>query len=201
MKGGAQVAAAVGAGYLLGRTRKMRLALMIAAAGATGKLGGAPRELLQQGVKRLAASPELSKITDSVRGDLVDAARSAAMAAASSRIDSLNDRLQGVRAPGTGKRDEAGAAEDEDYIDAEEAETEEEPGEDEEAEDTGELEDTEESEESEEPEPEEEEEPEPPRRRRAAQTRSAASRSSQGRTTRTRATPARGRAPVRRTGR
>lgn len=37
MANGAKVAMAVGAGYLLGRTRKMRVALMLAAAGITGK--------------------------------------------------------------------------------------------------------------------------------------------------------------------
>ena len=36
MKGGTRVAAGVAAGYLMGRTKKMRLALMIAAAGMTG---------------------------------------------------------------------------------------------------------------------------------------------------------------------
>ncbi|MFF5992712.1 hypothetical protein [Prauserella flavalba] len=178
----------------------MRLALMIAAAGATGRLGGTPRELLQQGVKRLAASPELGKITESVRGELLDAARSAAMTAASSRIDSLNDRLQSTAGRGGKARDEE-QPEDEDYLDVEEEPEAEEAEEPEEAEDTEELEDTEESGEPEEPEPEEEEEPEPPRRRRAAAGRSSTGRSTQGRATRTRATQSRGRAPVRRTGR
>lgn len=93
MKPAPHVVVAVGIGYLLGRTRKMRLALMIAAASATGKFGGT-RQLLQQGVKRLAASPELGKITDSVRGELLESAKSAAIAAASGRIESLNSRIQ-----------------------------------------------------------------------------------------------------------
>jgi hypothetical protein len=40
MKCGTQAALAVGAGYLLGRRRKMRLAAMVAAGAATGGLGG-----------------------------------------------------------------------------------------------------------------------------------------------------------------
>ena len=93
MKPAPQVVVAVGIGYLLGRTRKGRLALMIAAASATGKFGGV-RQLLQQGAKRLAASPELGKITDSVRGELLESAKSAAITAASGRIESLNSRIQ-----------------------------------------------------------------------------------------------------------
>jgi hypothetical protein len=94
MRSGARVAMGVGAGYLLGRTRKMRLALMIAAAGANGTFGGTPRQLLQQGVKQLSASPELADIGKTVRGELLTATRSAALAAASRRVDAWSDRLQ-----------------------------------------------------------------------------------------------------------
>lgn len=107
MKPGPRVAMAVGLGYLLGRTRKMRLALMIAAAGASGRVGVGPRQLLQQGYKRLAASPELNKITDSLRGELLGAAKTAAMTAATNRIESLNSRLQDqVSVPGKRRRDD-----------------------------------------------------------------------------------------------
>ncbi|HET6500801.1 MAG TPA: hypothetical protein VFG87_08565 [Amycolatopsis sp.] len=93
MKPGGRVAAGVGLGYLLGRTRKMRLALMIAAAGATGTVRS-PRALVQQGLKQLGSSPELGKITEMARGELLNAAKSAAVSVASHRIDSLNERLQ-----------------------------------------------------------------------------------------------------------
>jgi hypothetical protein len=113
VKPGPRVVAAVGLGYLLGRTRKMRLALMIAMAGASGKFGG-PRQLLQQGVQRLAASGELAKITDSLRGELMSAAKAAAMTAATSRIDSLNSRLQDqLSIPGQRHRDDQEPPEDE----------------------------------------------------------------------------------------
>jgi hypothetical protein len=49
MKSGTRVAIGVAAGYLLGRTRKMRLALMIAAAGVTG-LGVVLRALCSNAV-------------------------------------------------------------------------------------------------------------------------------------------------------
>ncbi|MFD2420931.1 hypothetical protein [Amycolatopsis pigmentata] len=93
MKTGGRIALGVGAGYLLGRTRKMRLALMIAAAGATGTVGS-PRQLVQRGLKQLASSQELGKLTEVARDELMNAAKAAAVTAASSRIDSLNERLQ-----------------------------------------------------------------------------------------------------------
>jgi hypothetical protein len=78
---------------LLGRTKKMRLALTLAAAGATGA-AGSPRALLQRGLKQLGSSPELGELTKVARGQLVGAAKSAAITAASGRIDALNERLQ-----------------------------------------------------------------------------------------------------------
>ncbi|MBF6297179.1 hypothetical protein IU459_06430 [Nocardia amamiensis] len=85
----------MGAGYLLGRTRKMRLALTLAgAAMARRSSGGATQELLERGTSLLRSSPELAGITDTVRQQLMGAARAAAVTAASNRIDALNARLQ-----------------------------------------------------------------------------------------------------------
>lgn len=92
MKPGARVAAGVGAGYLLGRTRKMRLAFMVAAAGATGAFEGKVVPLLRKGLAQLGSSPELSKI-NTTREHLVDAAKSAAVTAATSRMNALSERL------------------------------------------------------------------------------------------------------------
>lgn len=86
-----RLACGVAIGYLLGRTRKMRLALMVA--GATGA-AGTPRQLVERGLKQLASVPEVGKLATMARGQLVDAAKTAAMTAASSRIDALNERLQ-----------------------------------------------------------------------------------------------------------
>lgn len=72
----------------------MKMALMLAAAGATGRFPGGPRDLLERGSKMLASSPEFAKIGDTVRGELVNAAKAAAVTAASQRIDSLSNRLQ-----------------------------------------------------------------------------------------------------------
>ncbi|MEU1981126.1 hypothetical protein [Nocardia sp. NPDC019395] len=93
MKGGARIAIGVGVGYLLGRTRKMRWALALAGAAMSKRSSGVAGELLEQGAASLK-SPELTKITETVRGELVDAVRSAAVTAASNRVDALNARLQ-----------------------------------------------------------------------------------------------------------
>ncbi|WP_433597540.1 hypothetical protein ACQPXH_17190 [Nocardia sp. CA-135953] len=53
-----------------------------------------PSELLERGTSLLKSSPELTQISDTVKGELVGAVRSAAVTAASNRIDALNARLQ-----------------------------------------------------------------------------------------------------------
>jgi hypothetical protein len=100
MKGGAQTALALGVGYILGRRRKMRLTTMLALGAATGgaaKLGPAA---LRQGTKYLgktdiagALGPQVTEIVNTVRGELLDAAKGAAAAAVTSRVDSLSDNL------------------------------------------------------------------------------------------------------------
>ncbi|WP_433567397.1 hypothetical protein ACQP1O_20700 [Nocardia sp. CA-151230] len=94
MKGGTRIAIGVGVGYLLGRTRKMRFALSLAGAAMAKRSSGLPGELLGRGTELLKSSPELAELTDTVRGELVGAVRSAAVTAASNRLDALNTRLQ-----------------------------------------------------------------------------------------------------------
>ena len=94
MKGGTRIAIGVGVGYLLGRTRKMRFALSLAGAAMARRSTGTPAELLERGTELLKSSSALTELTDTVRGELMDAARSAAVTAASNRIDALSERLQ-----------------------------------------------------------------------------------------------------------
>ncbi|MFC9767274.1 histone-like nucleoid-structuring protein Lsr2 [Rhodococcus jostii] len=65
MKTRGQLVVAVGAGFLLGRR-----------------------------TAKLASSPEVTKLIETVRGDLMSSAKAAAVTAVSSRIDSLSSRLQ-----------------------------------------------------------------------------------------------------------
>lgn len=90
MKCGSQIAVAVVGGYVLGRSRKTRLAALLALLAAGGKLPIDQRELL----RRTPLGGPLEKLTGDLRTQLVDAGMSVAKRAASDRIDSLSDKLQ-----------------------------------------------------------------------------------------------------------
>lgn len=124
MKCGMRMAGAVGVGYVLGRTRKMKFALMLAGVGLSGR--GGPQGLLERTTSAVGSSPELAKITETVRGELLEAARAAAVTAASNRIDSLNARLQHHPDIGAVPGD---ATQDEDNGDAYEPDQDDEPAE------------------------------------------------------------------------
>ncbi|MBF6448653.1 MULTISPECIES: hypothetical protein [Nocardia] len=94
MKGGTSIAIGVGIGYVLGRTRKMRFALGVAGAMMAKRSSDIPGELLERGTSLLKSSADLTQLTDTVRDELLGAARSAAVTAASNQLDSLNTRLQ-----------------------------------------------------------------------------------------------------------
>ena len=120
MKGSMRAATAIGVGYLLGRRRKLRTATFMAVATAVGgtTLGGM---MLKRGMKMLNNSealgkiaPQLTEITDVVRGDLLTAGKAAATAAVSNRVDSLtdslHDRAEQLRNPATTVSDAAEGA-------------------------------------------------------------------------------------------
>jgi hypothetical protein len=228
MANGAKIALAVGAGYFLGRTKKSRLALMLAAAGITGKFPSSPTDLVAHGVKSLGGSQQISGLTEQLRGELLNAAKAAALAAATSRVDALNDRLQGVASPAHASdlADQAGApvrslagnrsipTSEEDIYDVDEVDVDEEDeypsdrDDDEPSdEDEDEYEDVDAMDEDDEAEPDEEPEPAPRPRRRASRQetapkastrRSARASSDTGSTRRRRSSTTTRRAPVRR---
>lgn len=111
------VALAIGGGYLLGRKRKLRLALLLAGAAATGKLGGVATKAIKRGGALVGSSealsklsPELGNIMGTVTGDLADAGKAAVRAAATQRVnrltDSLHERAEGFRNPRDAEEDE-----------------------------------------------------------------------------------------------
>jgi hypothetical protein len=112
------VGLAIAAGYVLGRSHKMKWALALAALAGRGRLPLGAGGLLQQGAKLVSSSPEVTKLTDEMRGRLVDAGKAAAVAAVSSKIDSLSDGLRersnAMRAASTGGKGRAGARDEED---------------------------------------------------------------------------------------
>ena len=77
-----ELAAAVGAGYLLGRTRQLKTAVKIARAGQS-------QDLLTQGSKFLASSPETAQLSDSARDALLDTT-----AAANEHVEPFRARLR-----------------------------------------------------------------------------------------------------------
>jgi hypothetical protein len=112
VKCGARVALGVAAGYFLGRTKKMKLAMMLGGM-AAGRQAGGPGELLRTGAKLLNSSPELSRLTDEVRGRLLEAGKGAVLAVAARQVESLTDRvgkrvesIGDVGVPRRGKKDE-----------------------------------------------------------------------------------------------
>ncbi len=92
MKCGARIALGVAGGYFLGRTKKMKLALMLGGMAAGRQLGG-PGQVLAQGAKLLGQSPELGRLTDEIRGRLLEAGKGAAVAVATRQVEALTDRL------------------------------------------------------------------------------------------------------------
>jgi hypothetical protein len=94
VKCGVRVALGVAGGYFLGRTKKMKLAMMLGGM-AAGRQAGGPGQLLGQGMKLLGQSPELSRLTDELRGRLLDAGKGAAVAIATRQVENLTERVVG----------------------------------------------------------------------------------------------------------
>ncbi|WP_405825407.1 hypothetical protein OG705_33295 [Streptomyces sp. NBC_00838] len=125
------LAAAVAAGYVLGRTKKGKLALGLAPLVAGQQLPMNPRELLILAMRKLAENPTVGPLVEQARGEVLEAGRSALSATANRRLEAVADALQ--------QRTEAllvvPVEEDEEEEEEEEFEDEdEEPGEDEEEE-------------------------------------------------------------------
>jgi hypothetical protein len=89
MKQGPQIATAVALGYALGRSRRMKLALMVGGV-VLGRRMGDPKELL---AKAGGAVDPSGEVGGALRDRLVEAARTAAIAAASNEIESMSDNL------------------------------------------------------------------------------------------------------------
>ncbi|MFC8014614.1 histone protein, partial [Streptomyces cinereoruber] len=169
------LAAAVAGGYVLGRTKKGRLAFTAATYLAGRRFGLEPRQLLTEGLSRLKDIPQVAEMGDQLKGETLNVGRQALKAAADRKLadlaDSLHERTLAIGSGGD-EEDEEGRYEDEEedrqdqegYEDEEEPEEPEEYDEDEDVwEEDEEPEEDGEDEEAEEDEPEEQEEPEPSR--------------------------------------
>ncbi|GAA2298790.1 hypothetical protein [Streptomyces violaceusniger] len=122
-----KIAVAVVGGYLLGRTKKAKLAVGLGMLLAGKKIALDPQQLK----KSLAEAPLLSGLNSEVRKELADATRQAATKAVSDRVsglaDSLHERTALLRGEGGGgdegeDEDEGQGAEAEDERDRGEGE-------------------------------------------------------------------------------
>ncbi|MGQ0774391.1 MAG: hypothetical protein ACT4NY_08240 [Pseudonocardiales bacterium] len=115
----------------------MKLAIMLAGMASGNKIARDPAQLLQQGTRLVQSSPQLSALSDQVRGRLVEAGKGIAVAVVSRRMDSLSDRLSertqrlsgrldertgSVRATRTGRATDDEESADEDWVDEDRAE-------------------------------------------------------------------------------
>ncbi|WP_433859200.1 hypothetical protein [Streptomyces kronopolitis] len=85
----AKIGVALVGGYVLGRTKKAKLAIGLGMYLAGKRLNLDPRQL----GKLVANSPVLGPLNDQVRGELVDATKSAATSALTQRMSALTDSL------------------------------------------------------------------------------------------------------------
>lgn len=82
------------AGYMLGRTKKLGLALTVASAVA-GTTAAKNRDQLLGGLKDFAdSSPELKSLQEKITGRLADSGKNAAKAVAAKGVDQLSVKLQ-----------------------------------------------------------------------------------------------------------
>src|SRR3954465_14909737 len=93
----AKIGLGVAAGYLLGRTKKFKLAITVGSMLAGQRIATNPQALMKQLGELAEKNPELAKLQDRVRDELFEAARSAAISVASNRIDSANRALTARR--------------------------------------------------------------------------------------------------------
>ncbi|MEW2544235.1 hypothetical protein AB0910_00405 [Streptomyces sp. NPDC047002] len=108
MTNNSKIGAALVGGYLLGRTKKAKMAIGLGMFLAGKKLDLDPRRL----ASAVADSPLLGGLNDQVRKELVDTTKSAAASALTRRIgglaDSLHDRALRLEDGGDGSGDDGG---------------------------------------------------------------------------------------------
>lgn len=88
-----KLGASVIGGYLLGRTKKGKLALRLGYWAATRNSGMRPRELFNQVANNVTSSPEMSDAISGLRREFGDAGKRLAGEALSRQLNSLADQL------------------------------------------------------------------------------------------------------------
>jgi hypothetical protein len=86
---------AVGAGYVLGRTKKMKLAFAIGTMAAGKRMHLSPRALADLASQQLQNNPQFKEIGGQLREDLRGVGKAASGALVERQIEGLADRLHG----------------------------------------------------------------------------------------------------------
>jgi len=86
---------AVGAGYLLGRTKKLKLAFAVGTLVAGKKMHLSPKALADLVSQQLLKNPQFKEIGDTLREDLRGVGKAASGAMVERQIDAIADRLHG----------------------------------------------------------------------------------------------------------
>ncbi|MGJ5831279.1 hypothetical protein [Streptomyces ossamyceticus] len=154
---------AVGAGYVLGRTKKLKLAFAVGTMVAGKRMNLGPRAIADLVSRQLLDNPQFKEIGDQLRGDLRGVGKAATGALVERQIEGLADRLHGrtsqVRdqlseaAPGRSERDEDDDAHEDAYEDEDERAEASDEGDEERSDARSDADDTEAGDEGEEPEP------------------------------------------------
>jgi hypothetical protein len=120
-----RVAGAVAAGYVLGRFKKLRLAVLVGSAMASPKFRNAAAGMLEN---RIPGGAITTTLTKEVGGRLVDIGKTAATSIVASRIDNLSqslaDRSQNLRGGRSGEQAEKSRADEEEGEETQEPEDE-----------------------------------------------------------------------------
>ena len=94
---------AIGAGYLLGRTKKLKMALAVGGLVAGKKLNLSPRAVADLVGQQLRDNPQFKELGDQLRGDLRGAGEAASGALVERQLGALADRLHGRTAEVRGR--------------------------------------------------------------------------------------------------
>ncbi|MFF0105107.1 DNA primase [Streptomyces hirsutus] len=86
---------AIGAGYFLGRTKKLKMAVAVGGLVAGKKLNLGPRMITDLVSKQLQNNPQFKELGDQLRGDLRGAGKAASGALVERQLNSLAGKLHG----------------------------------------------------------------------------------------------------------
>ncbi|MEU9065793.1 DNA primase [Streptomyces sp. NPDC048109] len=120
---------AIGAGYLLGRTKKLKLAVAVGTMVAGKKMNLTPKGIAELVSGQLQNNPQFKEIGDQLRTDLRGVGKAASGAMVERQLDALADRLHGrtaeVRDQLSGAASQAAGVGSDDSRDSEDSEPEE----------------------------------------------------------------------------